>query len=103
MLDPLDDPNSTTTSREDVDADLDKRRKVRDYNEENWFYWLRIVGAIVVTALTFALVIVYLWHLVAPTEWRWVLVDDLEKLERLSATVLAGVIATLSVSYVFRR
>ena len=59
MLDPLDDPNSTTTSREDVDADLDKRRKVRDYNEENWFYWLRIVGAIVVTALTFALVIVY--------------------------------------------
>lgn len=103
MRDPLDDPESATTSREDLDGDLDKRRKVRDYNEENCFYWIRIIGAVIVAILAISLIFVHLWHLIAPVDWRWVPVADLDKLERLSATVLAGVASSLSITYFFKR
>lgn len=87
----------------DVDEELAEKRKRRTFREEDWLYKIRLIASGVVAFLTLALLIVYIWHIAAPQTWRWLTAEDLDRLERLSGTVLAGVIASLSVSFFFKR
>ena len=87
----------------DIDEELAEKRKRRTFQEEDWFYKIRLIASGLVVLLTTALLIVYIWHIAAPQAWRWLMAEDLDRLERLSGTVLAGVIASLSVSFFFKR
>lgn len=86
----------------DVDEELAAGRKRRTFNEENWFYRIRIVSACAISFLVAVLVIIYFWHIAGPC-CRWLTEVEMDRLERLTTTVIAGVVASLSVSYIFKR
>lgn len=87
----------------ELDAELDEKRKRRDFSEEKWFYWVR-VGALGTTSiLSLSVIGVYWWHLLAPEAWRWLSSGNLDRIERMATTIIVGIVGTLSASFFLKK
>lgn len=87
---------------EDPDEYGRKRRKMH-FQEDVWLYWVRI-GFLIATSLgTFGVISVYMWHLVAPANWRWLCEPDIMKLKDLAITIIVGLVMSITTSYFFKK
>lgn len=106
ICDPIqgDDQLSATQgkSNENVDEYEPKRRQL-NFKEENWFYRVRVAFLIIVSSFTLGIIFCYLWHLVAPKEWRWL--EDIKEsgLKDLALSIIVGLSMSLITTYFFKR
>lgn len=89
-------------SSENLD-ELDIKRKKRSFSEENWLYWIRIAFMIVATIISFAIIIVLFWNILAPEDWRWLQETDIATLKNIATTIIVGLIMSFATAYLFRR
>lgn len=88
------------------DSDVDSFKKLRNkmlFGEEKCLYWIRISFLIVSVVATFGIVGIYVWHLVAPLSYRWLLDNDLTKIKDLALTIITGIILSQTTSYFFKK
>lgn len=86
-----------------IDAELNENRKWRDYHEETWLYWVRIIAICITAFLSFSVLSIYWWHLVGGASLRWLCLDDLNRIEKIAATIVVGIVGTLSASYFLQK
>ena len=86
-----------------LQKELSKKRKLREFSEESWFYWLRVVAAGFTAIVAIIVVTIYWLHILAPECCRWLASDDLNRIERMTATIIVGIVATLSVSFLLKK
>lgn len=83
-------------------------RKESDVDEKLWekkeaviVHWVKIAVFCLVPLLAGICVIVYLLHLLLPSDWRWLCDEDLAALRSASISILAGVMSSVAVGYFF--
>ena len=87
----------------ELDAELDEKRKRRDFSEEIWFYWVRVGALWTTSILSLSVIGVYWWHLLAPEVWRWLSPENLDRIERMATTIIVGIVGTLSASFFLKK
>lgn len=88
------------------DSDPDEysvERKKMSFKEERWFYFVRVGFLVVSSVLTFFVVVIYMWHLLGPSSYRWLCSDDLVKLKDLAITIIVGLLMSTTTTYFFKR
>lgn len=87
----------------DVDSELDAKRKRRNYNEETWFYWVRVIALCLISLCGFAIVATYIWHLIISPSYHWVTPEQLANLKDLAITVITGAVISQTTTYFLRK
>lgn len=82
-------------AKEASEAEHDCNERFRDYFER-----LANVGITIAFAGAVVLGAIWLWHLTAPTSWRWLREQDLDHVQNLIA---GGVLASLTADHFKRR
>lgn len=94
--------SKTKNPTENVD-ELDVKRKKRDYNEENWFFWVRMLFLLGASFVSFLIIFILFWNILMPVDWRWLCDDDLKTVKDIAVTIIVGLIMSFSTTYLFRR
>lgn len=87
----------------ELDAELEERRKRRNFSEEGCFYWVRVTAVYLTAVIALAVLAIYWWHILGPECCRWLPSYDLERIERMGATIIVGIVGTLSVSFFLKK
>lgn len=48
-------------------------------------------------------VIVWLWHVVMPASWRWLVAEEITNIQSIAISILTGAIASLVISYFLKK
>lgn len=103
IIDPMTNaPVGGNNSNRDVD-EYAPRRRFMSYREDVWLYWVRVFFLVFSCLATLAVVTVYMWHLVAPTYWRWLADIEISKLKDLALTIIVGLIMSATTTYFLRK
>ena len=86
-----------------LEDELEAKRKKRDFSEEGWFYWVRIIAVGVVAVLSLSIIIIYWWHLVGYEPWRWLKDCEVIHIERAAITIVVGIVGTLATTYFLKK
>lgn len=86
-------------NNQDVDSELEAKRKLRDFSEETWFYWVRVIALCLISLCGFAIVGTYILHLIFPEKWHWVTPSQLSSLKDLAITILTGAVISQATTY----
>lgn len=87
---------------DDIDEYQCARRRM-SFREEFWFYCVRTGFLLVSALLSFAVIVVYMWHLVGPPDYRWLSQDDLIKIKDLVIAIVVGLLMSSITTYFFKR
>ncbi len=88
---------------QELESELDEKRKRRDFSEEGWFYWVRIIAVGLIAFLSFSIIIIYWWHLIGYHEWRWLKGDELAHIEKTAIAIIVGVAGTLAATFFLKK
>lgn len=91
---------------EDNNADLDEyapKRREMDFREAKWFYRVRVGFLLTVSIACVGVALCYLWHLVAPDDWRWLSEKNVGAIKDLALSIIVGLTMTLLTTYFFKR
>lgn len=87
----------------DVDEEIGQKRRKRDFQEETWFYRVRVGFLLTVSCACVGVVLCYLWHLVAPEHLRWLSPENISALKDLALSIIVGLSMTMLTTYFFKR
>lgn len=83
-------------------------RKESDIDEKLWekkeaaiIHRVKIAAFCLIPLLATTCVVVYMLHLILPSDWRWLCDEDLAALRSASISILAGVMSSVAVGYFF--
>lgn len=104
----LDDRKQTIQATKDaelrtLERELDAKRKKRDFSEEGWFYWVRIIAVGVVAFLSLSIIIIYWWHLIGHESYKWLNKEEVIHIERTAVAIIVGIVGTLATTYFLKK
>ena len=98
--------NDTIEASQNADADIDEyaqeRRKL-SFKETAWFYRVRVGFLLATSIATSCIVIIYLWHLLAPHSARWLDARNVAEIRDLAVTIIVGMSMSFTTTYFFKR
>lgn len=74
-----------------------KRSRMRFFGERIRF-WVRAIFIAFTAICAIAIPFVYLWHLLAPTNWRWLDINEVQTIKDLSASIITGVAVSIGIT-----
>lgn len=86
-----------------LEEELEEKRKRRDFSEEGWFYWVRIIAVGVVAFLSLSIIIIYWWHLIGHESCKWLNKDEVIHIERTAVAIIVGIVGTLATTYFLKK
>ncbi|MDR3280137.1 MAG: hypothetical protein LBT23_06470 [Synergistaceae bacterium] len=89
--------------KEFSDKPLDYKRRVMSFNEERWFYYVRVFFLLMSSICSAAIAIVFLFHITAPERFRWLNSNELERIRELALTIIVGLVMSGSTTYFFKK
>lgn len=102
ICDPIGSATPQANSNRDLDEYASQRRKL-NFQEENWFYRVRVGFLLIVSASTVLVTLCYLWHLAAPEAWRWLTPKNVADIKDLALAIIVGLSMTVLTTYFFKR
>lgn len=97
-----DESSQDSTTNPDEIAFAKERQKM-SFQEEKWFYWVRVSFLLMISILTFSTVFIYLLHLFLPTYWRWLSSEDIAQVRDLAITIIVGLTMSTTTTYFFKK
>ena len=97
------DNDASSREEEIVDSPIEQQRKELSFREERWHYYTRILFLGIASFCTASVVLVFLFHLVAPESWRWLGADEVSRIRELAVAIIVGLVMSWTTSYFFKR
>jgi len=87
--------------KEQKDAtDVEIRDKPWD-NERYWLYRVRVFFLIFGASVTAIVLAVFFWHLLAPPSWRWLAIDEFDRISNFALSIVVGLLVSAMTTYFF--
>lgn len=96
-------PVSEPENKDNQDPDRDNYESIKkSHKRTEWscLHWIKIIGMFLVVGVAIAVVVIYFFHLLAPSEWYWLEIDRLEALKSHSLSIVSGLVVGLATTFI---
>ncbi|GAB1824919.1 hypothetical protein [Turicimonas sp. TL08] len=96
-------PVSEPENKDNQDPDRDNYESIKkSHKRTEWscLHWIKIIGMFLVVGVAIAVVVIYFFHLLAPSEWCWLEIDRLEALKSHSLSIVSGLVVGLATTFI---
>ena len=98
---PIEPQSDENIDKQDVPFHVERQKM--SYQEDQWFFWVRVGFLVFSSFLTVAVVTIFLWHLVAPSPARWLPEADLAKIKDVALAIIVGLVMSGATTYFFKK
>lgn len=93
----------TKKKRAELDDELAVQRKQREFSEEGWFYWIRLITVGTIAVLSLSVIIIYWWHLISHENAKWLSPEGVLHIEKTAIAIVVGIGGTLATTYFLKK
>lgn len=84
------------------DPDLREAERVTLIKELKVRFAIKIAVMAIFTAIGSAIIFTYVWHLLSPSKWHWLLPNELARIKDLALSIATGVVLSLATKFTIK-